>query len=260
MDRNFLNVSENVKNKINFTCLMGKESIHAEAFYNKNLFPPQYDLVQYLKFHEEEYVEEVELFNSFGLYAWKDVVKPCNSHSHEIKCLKIPRLVVVASETSSGKTRVILSLCVSSKPRQRKQMTFNLFSEVLLPPQNKLDCTLIVCLNTLVHQWVEEARKIGVENVITCTIFNQDLSSSLHNNGTHKICIMSANMLKNYTNFLTSHTFIRVVFDEVDAKNCSIQFIADSFILVSATVLEQTIFKNSLYGKIKCFYFIRNYQ
>jgi len=63
MDRNFLNVSENVKNKINFTCLMGKETIHAEAFYNKNLFPPQYDLVQYLKFHEEEYVEEVDLFN-----------------------------------------------------------------------------------------------------------------------------------------------------------------------------------------------------
>jgi len=45
-------------------------------------------------------------------------------------------------------------------------------------------------------------------------------------------------MLKNYTNFITSHTFIRVVFDEVDAKNCSIQFIADSFILVCATVLE----------------------
>jgi len=76
---------------------------------------------------------------------------------------------------------------------------------------------------------------------------------------------MSANMLKNYTNFLTSHTFIRVVFDEVDAKNCSIQFIADSFILVSATVLElldslsrecgSQFSKNSLYGQIKYFLF-----
>jgi len=32
MDRNFLNVSEIVKNKINFTCLMGNKTIYAEAF------------------------------------------------------------------------------------------------------------------------------------------------------------------------------------------------------------------------------------
>jgi len=126
---------------------------------------------------------------------------------------------------------------VQSQGKESKWL-LTCLADVLLPSQNKLDFTLIVCLNLSVHQWVEEARKIGVEIVISCTSFNQDLLSSLHNNVSHKICNMSANMLKNYTNFLTSHTFIRVVFNEVDAKNCSIQFIKDSIILVSATVLE----------------------
>jgi len=134
------------------------------------------------------------------------------------------------------------------------QITFNLFSEVLLPSQKQIRLHFD-CVSHHISTSVGGRRsKNWCRKCQTCTFFNQDLSSSL-NNGTHKICIMSANIIHN--------TFIRVVFD--DAKNCRFQSIADSFILVSATVLElldslsrdcgSQFSKNSLYGQIKYFLF-----
>ena len=268
MNRNYLNIPENIAQKIILTCIKEQGKPSEESMSNVHLFPPQYDLVKFLKFHEEEYTEEIKLKSSFGVYRWSDAKKL--KSMHDINVLIVPRIIIIASETSSGKTRMVLSLCLKSTPRERKQISFNLFSDILFKDDCdiKRNCSIIVVPHTLVHQWIDEAKKIGAENVIPCASSNLDLNQLLENGPHHKICIMSINILKDsrvYNTFLTSHTFTRVVFDEVDAGNCPVQFVCDSLILVSATVANllgdlgkefgSQNSKSSLYGQIKYFMF-----
>ena len=94
MNRNYLNIPEDIAQKIILTCIKEQGKPSEESMSNVHLFPPQYDLVKFLKFHEEEYTEEIKLKSSFGVYRWSDAKKL--KSMHDINVLIVPRIIIIA--------------------------------------------------------------------------------------------------------------------------------------------------------------------